>query len=109
MTPATWMRSFVMNHPDYKQDSVISHRIAYDLLTTCHQIGIGAVHCPELFGSDGSIVIDKVRKEDAYGQVLAGRITSDERTTLIETLVKRAKSPRSTEMARGKSRQIEED
>ena len=31
-TNARWQRDFVRSHPEYKQDSVVSERIAYDLL-----------------------------------------------------------------------------
>lgn len=31
-TEATWIREFVRSHPEYKQDSVVSERINYDLL-----------------------------------------------------------------------------
>ncbi|KAI8819320.1 glutamate-cysteine ligase-domain-containing protein [Fimicolochytrium jonesii] len=30
-TGATWLRNFVTSHPEYKQDSVVSKKIAYDL------------------------------------------------------------------------------
>lgn len=53
------MRQFVQRHPDYRQDSVITPSIAHDLLTTCHQIGIGAIPCPELLGE---ITIDRYRR-----------------------------------------------
>jgi len=32
MTAAKWMREFVMSHPKYEHDSVISEEINYDLL-----------------------------------------------------------------------------
>ena len=41
MTTAEWMRHFVTSHPDYKEDSVVTQRIAYDLMERCHHIGIG--------------------------------------------------------------------
>ena len=31
-TPATWIREFVLNHPKYKKDSVVSEEINYDLM-----------------------------------------------------------------------------
>jgi glutamate--cysteine ligase catalytic subunit len=55
-TPATWMREYVMNHPSYKKDSIITQEIAYDLAVTCKNIGEGAVHCPELLGD---VIIDR--------------------------------------------------
>jgi len=33
-TPATWMRDFVLKHPSYKQDSIVSEEIAHDLVET---------------------------------------------------------------------------
>ncbi|GMM38762.1 glutamate--cysteine ligase [Saccharomycopsis crataegensis] len=38
-TLASYIRQFVMQHPDYKHDSIVSHDINYDLL--CHLRGIG--------------------------------------------------------------------
>lgn len=101
MTPATWMRRFVDQHPEYQHDSVITPQIAHDLLTTCHGIGTGEIACPEILGD---IVIDRVRKEDAYGSFLHGHLNSQERAALIATLVKRANQPRSANVARGKAR-----
>merc|ERR1712146_815592 len=48
ITPATWIRNFVRNHPEYKGDSFISDSIAYDLLIACKEIGEGKLHVPEL-------------------------------------------------------------
>lgn len=31
VTPATWIRDFITRHPAYKQDSVVSDEITYDL------------------------------------------------------------------------------
>jgi glutamate--cysteine ligase catalytic subunit len=44
------MRSFVQSHPAYKNDSVISEEIAYDLMMACQGIGEGTLQCPELLG-----------------------------------------------------------
>ena len=41
MTPAAWMREYIRSHPDYKFDSVVSARIAADLMAKCHRIGQG--------------------------------------------------------------------
>lgn len=54
MTTARWIRSFVMSHPDYKQDSVVSEKINYDLLIEMSRIQNGEVGCPELFGTSVS-------------------------------------------------------
>lgn len=40
MTTAAWLRNFVTTHPAYKQDSVVSEEIAYDLVTACQEIGL---------------------------------------------------------------------
>ncbi|XP_052737128.1 glutamate--cysteine ligase catalytic subunit [Bicyclus anynana] len=53
-TMASWMRDFVTKHPDYKNDSVVSEKINYDLLKTAHGIQTGAIPAPSLLG--GSIV-----------------------------------------------------
>ena len=48
MTTACWMRSFVAKHPAYKDDSVVTDEIAYDLVKTCDDITQGRIDCPEL-------------------------------------------------------------
>jgi glutamate--cysteine ligase catalytic subunit len=63
VTTATWMRSYVRNHPAYGGDSVVSDEIAYDLVKLCADIGLGNVHIPELLGD---IKIDPVTTEGAY-------------------------------------------
>ncbi len=45
----------------------------------------------------------RVRKEDAYGQLLAGRLSSKERSVLVKALVLRA-GKRPDHVARGKLR-----
>ncbi|XP_063298999.1 glutamate--cysteine ligase catalytic subunit [Pelobates fuscus] len=50
MTAARWMREFVSNHPEYKQDSVITDKINYDLIVKCNQIANEEANCPELLG-----------------------------------------------------------
>lgn len=51
MTMAKWMREFVAKHPDYKQDSIITDKINYDLLRKCDRIAKGEEQCPELIGN----------------------------------------------------------
>lgn len=51
MTTATYLRQCVAKHPDYKKDSVVSDRIAYDLLEHLRDISEGKVNCPELTGT----------------------------------------------------------
>ncbi|KPI43268.1 Glutamate--cysteine ligase [Cyphellophora attinorum] len=47
-TGAKWIREFVRKHPDYKQDSVVSETITYDLIKAADQI----TRCE---GRDGSL------------------------------------------------------
>ncbi|KAI9503935.1 glutamate-cysteine ligase-domain-containing protein [Coemansia spiralis] len=49
-TLATWMRKFVQSHPAYRQDSVVSPTINYDLLRTMSDIEEGKIAAPELLG-----------------------------------------------------------
>ncbi|KAL4217769.1 hypothetical protein ACF0H5_022508 [Mactra antiquata] len=42
-TTATWIRDFVTNHPDYKQDSVVPDSVNYELLLKCSQISDGEI------------------------------------------------------------------
>ncbi|XP_050828402.1 glutamate--cysteine ligase catalytic subunit isoform X2 [Serinus canaria] len=50
MTVARWMREFIAQHPDYKQDSVITDEMNYSLMWRCNQIAQGQAECPELLG-----------------------------------------------------------
>nr|AAF66980.1 gamma-glutamylcysteine synthetase [Drosophila melanogaster] len=52
ITTATWMREQVLSHPDYKQDSVVSERINYDLLKRIQGIQEGKQVEPALLGQD---------------------------------------------------------
>lgn len=54
VTTATWMRNFVSAHPDYKFDSVVSEKIAHDLLQKCVRISEGTERVTELFGQFGT-------------------------------------------------------
>ena len=47
LTTAQWMRHFVQNHHDYKNDSVVSEQVNYDLMVECSNITEGA-RCKEL-------------------------------------------------------------
>ncbi|KAH9508372.1 hypothetical protein Btru_050935 [Bulinus truncatus] len=46
-TTAKWIRNFVSAHPDYKQDSVVSETINYDLLRCITQISQGETFDPK--------------------------------------------------------------
>ncbi len=49
-------------------------------------------------------ILIELEKEDAYSQVLAGRLSHQERSELVRTLCKRGKHNRPEHIARGKSR-----
>ena len=49
MTDAKYVRNFVLNHKDYKQDSIVSQKIAYDLVNHVLDIQNGKVKPKELF------------------------------------------------------------
>merc|ERR1719203_86265 len=87
LTPATWMRRFVSSHPEYKQDSVVTQGIAYDLLRACDDIGRGTRECKDLLGDT---VIKPITPQSAWDHHLKGAITTQERSKLLEQLSKRS-------------------
>ena len=50
MTTAGWIRKFVMSHPQYKHDSVVTDEITYDLICELKEISEGKA-CEDLIGS----------------------------------------------------------
>ncbi|KAG5680706.1 hypothetical protein PVAND_010197 [Polypedilum vanderplanki] len=50
LTTASWIRKEVLNHPDYKKDSIVSEKINYDLLKKAKKIQEGLLPCNELIG-----------------------------------------------------------
>lgn len=54
LTDASWIRQFVVSHPDYKQDSVVSDRIQYDLLWKIVQITDESESCAFLIDSSST-------------------------------------------------------
>lgn len=76
LTPATWMRQFVRNHPAYKGDSVVTDEIAYDLMIACRDIGEGRLHVPELLGN---IEIDPITTDGAYQTKLDSKRVKNEK------------------------------
>ncbi|ODN93544.1 hypothetical protein L198_05409 [Cryptococcus wingfieldii CBS 7118] len=52
MTPASWIRNFITSHPDYKQDSIVSDEINYDLVKAIDELERGQRSVPELLGKD---------------------------------------------------------
>ena len=73
MTTAMWLRNFVQSHPDYKQDSVVSQEINYDLVKRIDEIERGVRQAPELLGTgyrtakDVEIVPGQTTVADAPG------------------------------------------
>lgn len=53
-TGARWIREFVMSHPDYKHDSVVSSEICYDLVQAVREM-------TEKEGKDGSVGWEMLR------------------------------------------------
>lgn len=88
MTPAAWMRDFVRNHAEYKNDSVVTPSIAYELTKACDAIGRGERPCPELHGD---VVIDPVMKEGIYQTPLdSSQMGAEERRALLRRYCARA-------------------
>jgi glutamate--cysteine ligase catalytic subunit len=50
VTPAVWIRDFITRHPKYKNDSVVSEEINYDLSKAIDEIERGVRSAPELLG-----------------------------------------------------------
>lgn len=50
LTEAQWMRKFIRSHPDYKNDSVVSERINYDLVQRIAKLANGACSVMALLG-----------------------------------------------------------
>ena len=63
VTAAKWMRKYVEDHVDYENDSIVKDNIAFDLLSACHDIGVGRLYVPELLGVEP---IAPIVKENAY-------------------------------------------
>lgn len=48
MTPASYIRKFINQHPKYKHDSVVNSEINYDLMWNVYLIANGKLKCSEL-------------------------------------------------------------
>ena len=87
MTPATWMRKFVKNHPAYNGDSVVNQEIAFDLMTACKEIGEGSRHEEDLLGK---FKINPLSTDGAYDVKLEGRtVKNDEIFQLLSRYTNR--------------------
>lgn len=63
LTTAQWIRRYVELHPDYKEDSVVSESVCYDLMNTLQRISQGELGAPELFGKPTSKTSDVLLKK----------------------------------------------
>lgn len=86
MTPAAWMRSFIRSHADYKHDSLVSPRIATDLMVACHKIGQGQLHVPELHGD---LRIEPLTAKDALDARLLSELPVESVATQMGRAVER--------------------
>jgi len=86
MTPAAWMRNYIRTHPDYKFDSVVSSRIATDLMAKCHRIGQGLEKVPELHGH---FHIEPVAAKDAFPAELVSNIPSQRSASFMGRAVEK--------------------
>jgi len=50
MTPAAWMRQFVLRHGSYQQDGRVPPAAAHDLMVVASEIGEGKRQCAPLLG-----------------------------------------------------------
>lgn len=71
-TEATYIRNFVQNHPDYKQDSIISEKIHNDLVSHCEKISNGEISVPEFLGKNKIIPVHQEELEHRIDNVLSG-------------------------------------
>ena len=69
-TTARYIRDFVTEHPDYKQDSRVSDSINYDLVQHCVDISEGRVEVPELLPKyetkTAQAIPNAMAKEECY-------------------------------------------
>lgn len=99
ITPATWMRKFVRNHPAYKGDSHVNHEIAYDLMVACKEIGEGTRHEEELLGN---FHIDPISTKGAYDVKLEGRkVKNDDLFNLLSRYTNRQSFATRTQFCEG--------
>merc|ERR1719231_2177074 len=105
LTPAAWMRQYVRSHPEYRYDSVVSERIAADLMAKCHRIGLGQERVPELHGN---FHIEPVQAKDGYGALLASNMPLERSASGMGRVVERYHM-RAELMARKRTLQSELD
>merc|ERR1711871_22056 len=91
VTPATWIREYVTEHPDYKQDSVVTEKIARDLMIACNDIGLGIRHEDSMLGD--VVKIEPITQSGAYDTKLDSRRLQGNKGTLalLKKYVERSK------------------
>jgi len=89
VTPATWQRNFVRNHPAYAHDSVVTEVIARDLMIACNDIGLGKRHESSLLGD---VRIEEITTTMAYEEKLKSRFNGGGKASreLLQRYVRRA-------------------
>lgn len=50
MTTASWIRAFLTSHTAYRQNSVVTEEMTYDLIKRMQEISEGVAPSPELTG-----------------------------------------------------------
>jgi glutamate--cysteine ligase catalytic subunit len=82
MTTARWIRNFVTKHEAYKQDSVVTDEISYDLIHACDKITRGELKCPDLLPSYDTktkgTLPSALQKEDVYLERKRKSVTNGE-------------------------------
>jgi len=73
MTAAAWFRRFALFHPDYKQNSVLTHAMVYDIVEAVHQIAKGRIRVPQLLDEHVGLPPDPQLEKDR-GPYLAGQM-----------------------------------
>ena len=71
MTAAAWMRQFVLKHPAYRKDSVVSSEVAFDLCKEIAAVSYGSSRAPGLLGE---VEIEQIDSKHAYHTQMSGDV-----------------------------------
>jgi len=77
-TTAGWLREFVLGHPAYCGDSVVSDEICYDLMVRCAALANGSLAAPDLVPAPASHSL--LSKEDSETATATLRCSADSQT-----------------------------
>ena len=80
LTGAAWMRNFVMNHPAYKHDSIVSQEIAYDMLYKLVQVWF-------VYWSDAQISTGQIQDKTLLGDVIISNTIEEDLTPCCDRAV----------------------